>query len=109
MDPACGSGLTGTALKNLGYSDIQGMDISRKLLKIAETTGAYTQLHTVDMQKLPLPFEDDRFEAVNCIGAPACFETSEILKELCRITRAGGFIVFSRRDDMMAQRTTGRN
>ena len=107
MDAACGSGLTGTALRNLGYSDIQGMDISGKLLAIAEATGAYTQLHKVDMQELPLPFEDDRFDAVNFIGALTYFETNEILKELCRITRKGGCIVFSQRDDIMAAKNYG--
>ena len=35
MDAACGSGLTGTALRNLGYKDIHGMDISRSLLELA--------------------------------------------------------------------------
>jgi predicted TPR repeat methyltransferase len=32
MDAACSSGLMGIALRNLGYMDIRGMDISRSLL-----------------------------------------------------------------------------
>ena len=101
LDAACGSGLTGTALKNLGYRSIQGMDISGELLKLAEKTGAYAKLHKVDMQVSPLPFSDHTFDAVNFIGALTYFETNAILKELCRIVRKGGFVVFSQRDDIM--------
>lgn len=101
LDAACGSGLTGTALANLGYRDIDGIDISAKLLKLAEQTGVYGELSKVDMQSFPLPFDDDLFDAVNFIGALTYFEGTGILKELCRIVRSGGFIVFSQRDDIM--------
>ena len=104
MDAACGSGLTGTALQRLGYSKIDGMDISSSLLKLAEKTGAYSTLYKVDMQAIPLPFEDDRYDAVNFIGALTYFETNEILVELCRIVKAGGVVVFSQRDDIMRQK-----
>lgn len=104
MDASCGSGLTGTALRNLGYKNIEGMDISAKLLKLAEKTGAYSSLHKVDMQISPLPFDDAAFDAVNFIGALTYFETNEILKQLCRITKKGGFVVFSQRDDIMREK-----
>lgn len=101
LDAACGSGLTGRALANLGYRHIDGIDISAKLLKLAEETGSYSELRKVDMQSFPLPFDDDHFDAVNFIGALTYFEGTGILKELCRIVRSGGFIVFSQRDDIM--------
>lgn len=101
LDAACGSGLTGTALANLGYRDIDGIDISAGLLKLAEQTGVYGELRKVDMQSFPLPFDDDRFDAVNFIGALTYFEGTGILKELCRIVRSEGHIVFTQRDDIM--------
>lgn len=101
LDAACGSGLTGTALANLGYRKIDGIDISAKLLKLAAKTGVYGDLRRVDMQNFPLPFDDGVFDAVNFIGALTYFEGTGILKELCRIVRAEGFIVFSQRDDIM--------
>ena len=107
LDAACGSGLTGTALKNLGYAHIEGIDISARLLDIAERTGAYEQLSRVDMQSFPLPFEDGAFDAVNFIGALTYFETNEILRELCRIVRRGGHVVFSQRDDIMRDQHYG--
>jgi len=101
MDAACGSGLTGIALRNLGYTDIQGMDISRSLLELAENSGAYSPLRKVDMQETPLPIDDNKYDAVTFIGALTYFETNEVLKELCRILRPKGYVVFSQRDDIM--------
>jgi len=107
LDAACGSGLTGTALRNLGYSHIEGVDISAKLLELADRTGAYDRVERVDMQTFPLPFGDDEFDAVNFIGALTYFETNEILRELCRIVHRGGYIVFSQRDDIMRSQDYG--
>jgi predicted TPR repeat methyltransferase len=101
LDAACGSGLTGTALRNLGYTRIEGIDISEPLLRLAEQTGAYERVTHADMQSFPLPFGDGEFDAVCFIGALTYFETNEILRQLCRIVRSGGHLVFSQRDDIM--------
>ena len=107
LDAACGSGLTGASLQRLGFSHITGIDISAELLKLAAKTGAYEHLEQVDMQVFPLPFEDGEFDAVHFIGALTYFETSDILRELCRIVRSGGHVVFSQRDDIMRDQNYG--
>jgi predicted TPR repeat methyltransferase len=107
LDAACGSGLTGRALANLGYRHIHGIDISAKLLEAAGRSGAYSKLSRVDMQRFPLPIDDDAYDAVDFIGALTYFETSEILRELCRVVRPGGHVVFSQRDDIMRNRDYG--
>jgi predicted TPR repeat methyltransferase len=104
LDAACGSGLTGAALRDLGYAHIDGIDISPALLELAERTGAYERLQRVDMQAFPLPFDDDSYDAVNFIGALTYFDTNEVLRELCRIVRPGGVVAFSQRDDIMRER-----
>jgi predicted TPR repeat methyltransferase len=108
LDAACGSGLTGIALKNLGFRNIDGIDISAGLLQLADQTGAYTRLDKVDMQVFPLLFEDGEFDAVNFIGALTYSETNEILRELCQIVRSGGFVVFSQGDDIMHDNDCGQ-
>ena len=107
LDAACGSGLTGVALHQLGYDRIEGIDISARLLVLAQQTGAYTRVERVDMQAFPLPIEDDQYDAVNFIGALTYFETNEILRELCRVVRSGGHVVFSQRDDIMRDQNYG--
>ena len=104
LDAACGSGLTGVALAQLGYENLEGIDISARLLEIARGTSVYRRLERVDMQTQPLPFDDGEFDAVNFIGALTYFETADILRELCRIVRSGGHVVFSQRDDLMRDR-----
>ncbi|NND84486.1 MAG: class I SAM-dependent methyltransferase [Acidimicrobiia bacterium] len=108
LDAACGSGLTGAALANLGFADIDGIDISAKLLEIAGESGAYQDLTRVDMQVFPLPIEDDSYDAVNFIGALTYFETNQILRELCRVVRSGGHVAFSQRDDIMRDQDYGK-
>ena len=108
LDAACGSGLTGSAMKTLGYTRIDGIDISPRLLEIAERTGAYQQLGRVDMQQFPFPFSDGQYDAVMFIGALTYFETNEVLRELCRVVRSGGHVVFSQRDDIMRDRSYGK-
>ena len=107
LDAACGSGLTGSALQRLGYEHIVGIDISARLLDIAGRSGAYEQVERVDMQSFPLPLEDGEFDAVNFIGALTYFDTDEILRELCRVVRSGGHVVFSQRDDIMRDQGYG--
>lgn len=101
LDAACGSGLTGSALRDLGYRHLTGIDIAPKLLALAARTGAYEELRQVDMQDLPLPFEDGAYGAATFIGALTYFESSDILRELCRVVATGGHIVFTQRDDLM--------
>ena len=74
---------------------------------LAEQTGTYDRVQRVDMQVFPLPFEDGEFDAVNFIGALTYFETDQILRELCRIVRRGGHVVFSQRDDIMRDQRYG--
>ncbi len=107
LDAACGSGLTGSAMKTLGYTHIDGIDISPGLLDLAERTGAYQQLRRVDMQQFPFPMPDGEYDAVMFIGALTYFETNEVLRELCRVVRPGGHVVFSQRDDIMRDRDYG--
>ena len=67
----------------------------------------YQKVDQVDMQSFPLPFEDGEFDAVNFIGALTYFETNQVLREMCRIVRSGGHVVFSQRDDIMRDQNYG--
>ena len=57
LDAACGSGLTGSAMKTLGYTRIDGIDISPRLLDIAQTTNAYEQLLGQDTERVARELE----------------------------------------------------
>jgi ubiquinone/menaquinone biosynthesis C-methylase UbiE len=100
LDAGCGTGLTGKALKMAGYANISGIDLSSTSLNIAEQLNVYNCLLTHDMQQ-PLPFSEDNFDALICVGVLTYIENSRSLfKEFCRIVRPGGYIVFSQRSDL---------
>ena len=102
LDVGCGTGLTGIALRELGYTDIVGIDISRESIILAEEAKAYSCLRQQDVQKQPFPFETDEFDAISCIGVLTYIEDPKSLfREFCRIVRPGGYIIFTHREDLI--------
>ncbi|MHA6687974.1 class I SAM-dependent DNA methyltransferase [Mesorhizobium sp. A556] len=98
LDAGCGTGLSGPALKALGYEDITGLDMSPEMLGIAGSRQAYRALAQAALGG-PLPWADGHFAAFFSTGvftqghAPA-----SSLEELVRITRPGGMAIFTVRD-----------
>ena len=105
LDAGCGTGLSGIALKRVGYSDITGIDISSKSIPIAERSGAYTRLLQQDLQEHPFPFATNEFDAVICIGVLSYVEdVPSLFQEFCRLVRPEGYIFFSHREDFFEQK-----
>ena len=99
LDAGCGTGLVGVLLKEAGMSSLTGIDYSPGMLAEAEKKGVYDALHTIDMN-LPLTLPSDSFDAVTCIGTfTSTHVKPEAVKELARVTRSGGVLVFTVRDD----------
>jgi predicted TPR repeat methyltransferase len=101
LDAGCGTGLTGPCLKALGYSDLEGLDLSPDMLAIAGSRGAYAGLKQAALGDT-LPWNDGHFRAFFSTGvftighAPASG-----LHELVRITRSGGHAIFTVRDQVL--------
>jgi predicted TPR repeat methyltransferase len=100
LDAGAGTGLMGEALVKLGYERLTGMDLSRGMLKQAARRNIYEELHRMVMGE-PLDFETASFDAVVSVGvltlghAPA-----SSLDEMVRVTRSGGYVVFTLRPDV---------
>lgn len=100
LEAGCGTGLPGMSLRNAGYTNIWGCDLSQEMLDIAKAKNIHTRLFKVDLQQ-PLPFDDDQFDAVHCIGVFVHIREAEpVLREFCRITANEGHVVFSQRNDL---------
>ena len=95
LDAGCGTGLLGDWLGILGFSPVEGLDLSAGMLAVARAKGSYAQLHQLALGG-PLPFADGAFAAVISTGV---FTTghvgAEALPELLRITRPGGPLVLT--------------
>ncbi|NQV45203.1 MAG: class I SAM-dependent methyltransferase [Rhodospirillales bacterium] len=93
LDAGAGTGLLGQLLRDAGYGNLTGFDLSRGMLEKAEQLGVYQALHRMALGET-LDFTDDAFDATACIGtlttghAPA-----EGIDELVRVTRSGGVLV----------------
>lgn len=101
LDAGCGTGLTGPALRALGYRDIEGLDFSPAMLALARQRGAYTTLVEAELGK-PLPYAAGRFSAVFATGVfTAGHAPASSLDELVRIVRQGGKAIFTVRDTVL--------
>ena len=100
LDVGCGTGLVADALSRFGSFHLDGIDISAESLKLAEKRGGYEKLVCHDLQKHPLPLEDDGYDAAISVGVLTYIADAEALfRDLCRCVRAGGVIAFTQRTD----------
>ncbi len=100
LDVGCGTGVVGEELQKIKYSNIEGIDISKKMLSSAKEKEIYNRLHCGDLQQ-SLRFASNYFDACILIGVFTHIEkASFLMRELIRIIKSGGYIVFSQRDDL---------
>ena len=100
LDAGAGTGIVGEVLIKQGYGNLTAMDMSEGMLEEARKKGVYKELYQMVMGT-KLGFATDAFEATICVGtltvghAPA-----SSLDELVRVTKPGGYIVFTLRPDV---------
>lgn len=95
LDAGAGTGLIGEWLQIMGYPQVEALDISAGMLKVAEKKGCYSALHVLALGG-PLPFPENSFGGVISAGVFTSGHVgAEGLDELIRITRPGGVIVLT--------------
>ncbi len=104
LDAGAGTGLMGEILAPLGYGDLVGIDISLNMLELARSKGVYKDLRQMALGgQLDLP--TDAFAAVVSTGVFAAGHAPpESFDELIRVTRPGGYVIFSVRTDVYVDR-----
>lgn len=85
LDVACGVGEWLMACKELGATT-SGVDLSEKAIMACQTA-----IHQGEYYSMPaesLPFEDDKFDVVTCLGSLEHFvDPSKALKEMIRVAK----------------------
>lgn len=109
LDYGCGTGLSGLALRRVGFEIIDGMDPTPKMLEGARAKELYRDLNSFDISA-SAPIEQGRYRAIAAIGvigiggAPP--ETFDLLMHALP---KGGYLAFSFNDHALADRAyTGR-
>lgn len=106
LDAGVGTGIGGVELINLGYNRLSliGVDLSSKMLAQAEKRGIYQGLHHACFPETDEILQPDEFDAVLCAGGFShAAMPSSAMPEFVRVTRAGGFVVFSVRKSVYDQ------
>ncbi|MFN3237233.1 MAG: class I SAM-dependent DNA methyltransferase [Pseudomonadales bacterium] len=99
LDAGCGTGLAGQVLAEEGYTDVHGLDFSHDMLEEAARKGVYQRYIQADLTA-SLDLDDDEFDAIVCAGTFTSGHVGpEALDEMIRVTRPGGLICFTVRDE----------
>lgn len=100
LDAGAGTGLVGEGLAAHGFSHIEALDLSERMLETCRGKGVYRGFHQAELG-LNLPLPSDFYAAVVAVGvlteghaSPACFA------EIIRVIRPGGRFVFALRPDV---------
>jgi SAM-dependent methyltransferase len=101
LDVGAGTGLLGVALSEAGFTRLDGMDLSPRMLAEAARKRVYAELREGRLGD-PLGYAAGEYDGVVASGvlttghAPA-----SCLDELVRITRPGGHVIFTLRSDQV--------
>lgn len=98
LDFGCGTGLSGRALAETGFTVIDGLDLSAEMLAVAERTGVYRRLKRIEAGAA-LPATPGDYAAVTAAGvighgaAPL-----DVFDAILQALGPGGLFVFSFND-----------
>ena len=94
LDAGCGTGLVGIELKKHNYLNIDGMDLSKKLLDLVPK-GYYQKLQQVDLNK-PIKVKNNTYDAIMCVGTFTFGHVKpHALNEFIRISKYNILICFT--------------
>ena len=98
LDVGCGTGLSGRALRDAGFTELDGCDFSPPMLKRAADTDIYRRLFKADLNE-GLDVADGTYDAAAAVGV---FSFGHIqpsaLRDVLRIVRVGGAVVVGLND-----------
>ncbi len=102
LDFGCGTGLSGLALKLVGFEQIDGLDLSQEMLDVASAKNVYRSLDLIEAgAALPVPPGTYKaIAAIGVIGAGAA--PISVFHMLMRQLTSGGRLVFSFNDHALA-------
>ena len=98
LDYGCGTGLGGLALRMQGFSVIDGMDLSPRMLEQARAKGLYRHLTAVSGDAPP-PVSAGTYSAIGAVGViGAGAAPVSVLVQLLDCLEPGGLLAFSFND-----------
>ena len=97
LDVGCGTGLSGNALRKFGFYQIDGLDFSKEMLKIASEKKIYNSLLNLDLKNLSKL--NKRYEVIIASGVISPDHANpNIIKSAYSILDKKGLLIFSLND-----------
>lgn len=93
LDAGAGTGLSGQALHDAGFSNLTGLDFAARMLEVAAAKGVYRETLVADLSRRTA-LDDDAFDAVVTVGTTSQIP-AEGLRDYVRVTRPGGRIIIA--------------
>ena len=104
LDAGCGTGRAGAAMRAAGIDDLVGGDFNVASVDAARSRDVYRSVDHLDLNDR-LNFDDDQFAVVVSVGVFSyLIDTAATVRELLRITKQGGAIIFTQRTDLWDER-----
>jgi SAM-dependent methyltransferase len=95
IDFGCGTGLVGAALREQGFVNVDGVDISTGMLEQARSKQVYRNLLCADLTAR-IPLDDDAYAAGLCVGSLGAGHVgARHVPEMLRPIRRGGQFVLT--------------
>lgn len=105
LDVGCGAGRTTFGLYKLGYTNIRGVDVSKRLIKMAKSNAKdlKTPINFDVMDAMALKFQSNSFDAVlfsynGLMTIPKKENRQMAVNEISRVLKPGGMFIFTTHD-----------
>ena len=96
LDAGCGSGLSGIAIKDAGFVNIDGCDFSPEMLEKSLEKGCYGKLFEANLNKTMPQVDDNTYDVVTCVGV---FSFGHVYPDACdellRVLRRDGHLIIA--------------
>ena len=99
LDVGCGTGLSGLALKDTGFRNIDGCDLSQGMLSKAAELEIYDKLYSCNLNEPPIDARDAEYDALTAVGVFSFGHiTADAVEELLRVIKTNGTLIIGLND-----------
>ena len=102
LDYGCGTGLSGFALQAVGFTNIDGLDVSQEMVSLAEDKSIYKKLTVFD-PSTKIPVHADQYKIITAIGVIGTGAAPlEVFDNLFSLLPPSGLFAFSFNDHTLS-------